>query len=394
MATYKIPQDVEAEDKFLGPLTFKQFLFGGGALLSGWLMFYFFSIGWWIPILVVLPFFIVTAAFTIPWSKDQPTDIWLAARIRFMLVPRKRIWDQSGVKDLVQITVPKREEHVYSDGLSQEQVKSRLGALAAVVDSRGWAVKNVLNAKALDDDRLVQPDTTPTDSEVIVSSTTDVMDSQNNPLAQKFDNMIKESANKHRQETLAKLADARKQFSQPDDSLPPPPTNKPKTTTKNAKKEQDFWFLKEADQNKDPNLASFQTSSTIAPGTKAQQKSEPTLDKDEEKKILETIHKTKERQAIEQNRSHKHGHIKTINPISAQGQPANNTTVKSAVHDSSNPVSRPVYQPQSTTQSTSTPPVDPAILSLADNDDLNIATIARQANKKSSDDNEVVIKLH
>jgi len=39
MAVYKVPQDVEADDKFLGPLSFKQFLFAGGALISGYLTF-------------------------------------------------------------------------------------------------------------------------------------------------------------------------------------------------------------------------------------------------------------------------------------------------------------------------------------------------------------------
>ena len=41
------------------------------------------------------------------------------------------------------------------------------------------------------------------------------------------------------------------------------------------------------------------------------------------------------------------------------------------------------------------PPPDPAILNLANNNDLNVATIARQANKSklSEDDNEVIIPL-
>lgn len=43
-----------------------------------------------------------------------------------------------------------------------------------------------------------------------------------------------------------------------------------------------------------------------------------------------------------------------------------------------------------------TPPVDAAIINLANNDDLNVATLARQANKKQAhlDDNEVVVSLH
>jgi hypothetical protein len=43
-----------------------------------------------------------------------------------------------------------------------------------------------------------------------------------------------------------------------------------------------------------------------------------------------------------------------------------------------------------------TAPVNPAIINLANNDDLNIETLARQANKKQDtlDDGEVVISLH
>jgi len=44
-----------------------------------------------------------------------------------------------------------------------------------------------------------------------------------------------------------------------------------------------------------------------------------------------------------------------------------------------------------------TPAPDPAILGLANNDDLNVATIAHEANKakdKKPPDDEVVISLH
>ncbi len=37
MATYKVIQDIEAEDKFLGPLTLKQFIFGAAAVFFGYL---------------------------------------------------------------------------------------------------------------------------------------------------------------------------------------------------------------------------------------------------------------------------------------------------------------------------------------------------------------------
>ena len=38
MAQYKVPQDVEAEDKLIGPFSFRQFIYLGVAVLTGsWL---------------------------------------------------------------------------------------------------------------------------------------------------------------------------------------------------------------------------------------------------------------------------------------------------------------------------------------------------------------------
>ena len=45
MATYKVIQDIEAEDKFLGPLTLKQFIFGAGGAFFAWLNFFAFTRG-------------------------------------------------------------------------------------------------------------------------------------------------------------------------------------------------------------------------------------------------------------------------------------------------------------------------------------------------------------
>src|SRR5690606_31729392 len=74
---------------------------------------------------------------------DQPSEIWLLAKIRFFLKPRLRLWDQSGQSDLVNITAPKKEEEHLTDGLDQTQVTSRLQALANTLDTRGWALKGV-----------------------------------------------------------------------------------------------------------------------------------------------------------------------------------------------------------------------------------------------------------
>ena len=41
MATHKVPQDVEAEDKLVGFLSLKQFIFVIFGIAFGWLTFFF-----------------------------------------------------------------------------------------------------------------------------------------------------------------------------------------------------------------------------------------------------------------------------------------------------------------------------------------------------------------
>src|SRR5947209_2869322 len=105
MATYKVLQDIEAEDKLIGPLTLRQFIYALIAASNGYITFLVVTKG--VPFLAIifLPIVLGSAFFAWPWSRDQPTEVWALAKIRFLVKPRKRIWDQSGTKELVTITV-------------------------------------------------------------------------------------------------------------------------------------------------------------------------------------------------------------------------------------------------------------------------------------------------
>ncbi len=357
MAQYKVPQDVEAEDKFLGPLTFKQFLFGGATAITGYISFLILTSP--VPFLAVifLPFFIVSLVFTIPWSKDQPTDIFIASRIRFLLMKRKRLWDQSGLKDLVTITVPKREVHYYSDGLSQDEVRSRFTALSNVVDSRGWAVKNATRPTE-DSDRLVAP-AAPQKSpeEVVAKRTPDMLEERSDQV----DQMIKKSENNHRKETLDLLASARKTSSD-SSSQASKISNKPDTLTGSISLPQ-----------VSPQHASMKP--------KAQKTNSKPLTAEDEKKLLDELHK---KQAIEKSLRN-NSHEKRI-LTSAEKRAA---TKKEAQEQSE------ARQLKEDAQNASATPVNPGILNLSQNDDRSVASLAREVNnQKPDDDGEVVISLH
>jgi hypothetical protein len=414
MAVHKVPQDVEADDKFFGPLTFKQFIFGGVTLVLGYSTFYTFTNGI-IPIaLVLLPFFLGFGALTVPWSKDQPTEIWLASRIRFFIVPHKRIWNQSGIKDLVTITAPKREAHIYTDGLTQDQVRSRFSALASVVDTRGWAVKSALapvspliasptgsmplQQPAIASDRLVaaSADSSVVERTQMVENTQDIMDDRQNPIAQQFNTLIEKSTEKHRQDTLAMIqqarhnAEIRATVGQSTGPILPAPVAM-STQTNSASTALD-WVSKQPTKPADPVLTSFQDTAVIAPGASGSAipsvgPAIATIGKADEESLLEHVKQKKQRDKQMRSR----GHIKVVKTpeeIEAEKREAEERAAQEADEQAR------LAEEQARSASTATP--DPVILSLADNNDLNIETISRQAKKdkdRLDDNTEVVISL-
>src|SRR5947209_164958 len=108
MATYKVIQDIEAEDKLVGPLSFRQFVYAGIAAICFYLSFLVITKHAAYIAIVFVPIGAFSGFFAFPWGRDQPTEIWALAKIRFLLKPRRRIWDQSGIKELVTITAPKK----------------------------------------------------------------------------------------------------------------------------------------------------------------------------------------------------------------------------------------------------------------------------------------------
>jgi hypothetical protein len=208
MAVYKVIQDIEAEDKLLGPLTLKGFIY---ALIAGFLAFvnvklvvatqlgYF---RWPLILMFALPM-ILFGVLAAPLGGSQPTEIWLLSRVKFFMQPKRRIWDQSGISQLVTITAPKKIERRLTKDLDQTQVQSRLKTLAVTMDTRGWAVKNVnvnlnhepgyLESQAAgDSDRLIGVSSLPQASSAVdVRPDDDILDEQNNPTAKHFWDLLR-----------------------------------------------------------------------------------------------------------------------------------------------------------------------------------------------------------
>jgi len=358
MAQYKVLQDIEAEDKFLGPLTLKQFIFGAIAIVSCYLSFIFITKDLWVLAIPLFPVIIVMGFLAFPWGRDQPTEIWLLAKIRFMFKPRKRIWDQTGVQELVKITAPPKVQEYFSDNLSQTEVRSRLKALADTIDSRGWAVKNVnvnmyaepsygVPGTAQGSDRLVDASALPQ-----VSPTTDVGEGDDifeNPRATQVASAIAQSDQQHKTDTVGRMKDII--------DSPAGQTDAP-----------DYWFMNEPEQPKN-GLAMFGTQA-VHPSSNdgglpqsfsnAGQRVSP-----EDQAALDEIH-AKKNGLSSTLRNHK-----TVSP--GGGQFVQNSGAPSV---------------------TATP--SPDTMRLAGNNDRVVSSLAKESNKAHPKlpDDEVIISLH
>lgn len=180
MATYKVPQDVEAEDKLLGPFTFRQFIYllvsaGGIAVIFG--LFQIFPLLAIIPIPVVL-FFLVLA---LPLKKDQPMEVYLASIISFYLKPSIRLWMPGQKESTIKITAPKIIEKPRARNITEEEASTRLSFLSNLVDSEGYSIRGNSN---FNDDFIAETNNVP-----------DILDQNSNQVINQM--IAKEQANRH-----------------------------------------------------------------------------------------------------------------------------------------------------------------------------------------------------
>ena len=352
MATYKVIQDIEAEDKFLGPLTLKQFVFGMGGLFFGYLNVFAVTRGFPYATIIFTPPMILGIFLAVPWSKDQPTEVWVLAKLRFYFKPRTRVWDQSGMEELVTITAPKKEEKPLTDNLSQTEVKSRLQILAETIDSRGWAIKDAQMKNLVypsdTQDRLISPSTLPKEVPIVDLATIPDVYDVNEAKTGNFDQMIQQSSDIRMAQNLDTMDKVRH--------------GEPIETS-------DFF-----QPHFTPPTTDYQTFSSQQPV------GSPSNDADEQA-LAEELKNRKLPSSFATSR------MRTINPIdpNAPYEPRNYNNGFYDAQKSDNKIA----------EETIPPPPTPAILELAGNNDLDVATIARQAKREIDDNpNEVVISLH
>ena len=151
MAQYKVPQDVEADDKLIGPFSFRQFVYlliAGGLVAIGVGLFQIFPI----LIIIPIPFVLLFLVLALPLKKDQPMETYLAAIVSYYLKPRTRRWTPGQRESTIMITAPKlREDESKARDITGEEATHRLSFLADIVDTGGYSIKGPGMQKVNDD---------------------------------------------------------------------------------------------------------------------------------------------------------------------------------------------------------------------------------------------------
>ncbi len=141
MGQYKVPQNVESEDKLVGPLTMKQFIYALIGLGWGFIMWRVLSPGGSIAIIPMIISILPISGFMFLLAfgrrEEQSFENYLIALIRFMVMPRRRTWmkDPAVLEAIVDAPPPPKPHEPTAE--ERQQVMSRLQQLALVVDTRG-----------------------------------------------------------------------------------------------------------------------------------------------------------------------------------------------------------------------------------------------------------------
>lgn len=196
MAVYKVPQDVEADDKLIGPFSFRQFIYlivVAISMAGAWGLYQVF-----VPLVIVpIPIIIFFAALALPLRKDQPMETYLSAVVSFyFLKSRKRMWQPDGIDSFVTIIPPKDSEKILTKQFGEDEATRRLGYLADLVDSHGWSVRG---------EGVPTPDTSiSTDLYYESQATGDMLDT-NNAASQRLTQGLQQSSSTAHQNAMAHM---------------------------------------------------------------------------------------------------------------------------------------------------------------------------------------------
>ena len=390
MAQYKVPQDVEAEDKLLGPFTFRQFIYLmiiGGLIGVGVLFWQIFP-----PLIIVLvPPILLLGALALPLKKDQPMETYLSAVVSFYLKPHTRTWEPGEPESTIIITAPKQTEEKRTKDIDQDEAMHRLSFLADIIDTEGYAIKGATPNSAVREDVYAEANDTldmfddPTASNNSIGQTlqNDASTRRNDAINQMRAAIENNSRMSAQNATInhngQQIQSAYQNPQQPQEPQPAPAVPQAQTATPTQEVASQYQSAPSA-MPQPPALPDNPVAESVvatAPESEAVTTEEDPLSDDAVKAndaIIKPDSMVEEMEAEEAERA-----AEEAKKRKAEEEEKKKTEEEAKAAEEEAEPEEP----------------DPGILDLANNNDFSIETIAKQAKRiKEKKDDEVYISLH
>jgi len=130
----KVPQNIDMQDKVIGPLTLVQFfylLFGGLFiyLLNSWTAGTFLRPFFW---LIAIPVALLSFALAFVKIQDRPFIYFIFSLFRYLKRPRRRVWQKGQYKKMTQIV--NREEVKEKKEVHKDFDRARVQDIVGTID--------------------------------------------------------------------------------------------------------------------------------------------------------------------------------------------------------------------------------------------------------------------
>ncbi len=134
---FRVPQNIDMEDKIIGPLTLKQFLYlmAGGGLCYAILLKLQPSGRTALAILIDAPIGIFFLALAFVKIQDRPFSQFLLSLLSFSSRPRRRVWRREQEQSSVVIEEVKKTEDTKTEKKNLD--KTKVSEITKILDSGG-----------------------------------------------------------------------------------------------------------------------------------------------------------------------------------------------------------------------------------------------------------------
>jgi len=149
---YKVPQKITLEDRVIGPLTFRQFLYLLGGILPSFIIAKIlekFGLNIFLGALFTFPIWLPAVLLAFGKFQEQSLDQVATAFIQFACIPKKLIWHSQSRKSRVKILAKKKKKTEYA---RPRTLESRLQQIHEQISIYGLGEAQ---AKSQEEERIV-----------------------------------------------------------------------------------------------------------------------------------------------------------------------------------------------------------------------------------------------